>query len=131
MHVCPPGCCNDEAAGDPEKSKARALALVDKVLLPSVMVPAANKWTKVEPVISRVTLWANFHNLMKEAFNDVVFQQARQDPESDISEGEQVGAPPGRAEGVQQNVRQTRAEGFCLPVGPGLPCVAPGLVCGE
>ena len=93
MHVCPPGCCSEGAAGDPEKSRARALDLIDKVLLPSVMVPATNKWTKVAPVISRVALWASFHNLMKDAFKEIVFRRTNENPGSDISEGEQAGAP--------------------------------------
>ena len=70
-HACPPGCCDPESvvpAADRGKSVERAFGLVKRFVSPCLSEPAANKYTKVDPVMRKLALAANFFGLLRRAF---------------------------------------------------------------
>ena len=70
-HACPPGCCDPASivpAADRMKSVDRAFRLVKRFVAPCISEPAANKYTKVDPVIRKLALASNFYSLLRRAF---------------------------------------------------------------
>ena len=67
IHPCPAGCCGDAAKADRVVSLGRACELIKLVLSPSISTPAANRYTKVDPVVRKVALITNFAGLMRRA----------------------------------------------------------------
>ena len=70
-HACPRGCCNPQSsvpAADRGASVERAYGLVKRFVNPCMSEPAANKHTKVDPVMRELALAANFFGLLRRAF---------------------------------------------------------------
>ena len=93
-HACPPGCCvlgSTIAVADRSASVARAFGLVKRFVAPCISEPAANKYTKVDPVMRSIALAANFFGLLRRA----VARQFGDDggSQSDISVDAAIGAP--------------------------------------
>ena len=66
-HLCPAGCCGLEPCADRAKSVSRAVDLVMAVICPHMTKPAANRFTKVAPVVGSVCLKLNFFTVFKKA----------------------------------------------------------------
>ena len=93
-HACPPGCCvpgSTVPVADRGASVARAFGLVKRFVAPCISEPAANKYTKVDPVMRRLALAANFFGLLRRA----LARQFGDDggSQSDISVDAAIGAP--------------------------------------
>ena len=88
-HECRPGCCADRAA-----SVDKAFGLVKRFVTPCISEPAANKYTKVDPVIRKLALATNFFGLLRRAFARK-FKDTEQDESdrSDISVDAAIGVP--------------------------------------
>jgi len=71
-HACPPGCCVPGSvmpAADRAASVKRAFGLVKRFVVPCISEPAANKYTKVDPVVRKLALATNFFgHLLRRAF---------------------------------------------------------------
>ena len=65
VHVSPAGCCGELPAANRERSVLRAIELAQLIMSPSISLPAANKYTKVDPVIKKLCLVVNFFGLMR------------------------------------------------------------------
>ena len=65
IHVCPPGCCGPLPAHDRATSVARGTALIMQVVFPRLELPAANRYTKIFPVVSSITLMLHFYKVME------------------------------------------------------------------
>jgi hypothetical protein len=79
-HLCLPGCCGPVSAGPAANRAAsldRACALVKLIIAPSITTPAANKYTKVDPVVRKVALMTNFLGLMRRAIATKTWQTGR------------------------------------------------------
>ena len=61
----PPGCCGELACADRSLTLDKAQGLTKRVVAPSISTPAANKYTKVDPVVRKVALLTNFFGLMR------------------------------------------------------------------
>ena len=96
-HACPPGCCNPESvvpAADRGRSVERAFGLVKRFVNPCVSEPAANKYTKVDPVMRKLALAANFFGLLRRAFARKFKEEGNVEADhSDISVDAAIGAP--------------------------------------
>ena len=84
-HPCPPGCCGVMAKADRAVSLDRASALIKCILAPSITTPAANKYTKVDPVVRKVALMTNFLGLLRRA---VAKKLGRRDASGDVDDSE-------------------------------------------
>lgn len=72
----------------------RAFGLVKRFVCPCVSEPAANKYTKVDPVIRKLALATNFFGLLRRAFARKFKEEGKaQADESDISVDAAIGAP--------------------------------------
>ena len=60
IHLCPPGCCGELACADRSLALQKAFGLVTRVVAPSISTPAANKYTKVDPVVRKLALLTIF-----------------------------------------------------------------------
>ena len=65
IHPCPPGCCGELACADRSLTLDKATGLVKRVIAPSISTPAANKYTKVDPVVRKVALLTNFFGMLR------------------------------------------------------------------
>ena len=96
-HACPPGCCDPESvvpAADRGKSVKRAFGLVKRFVSPCLSEPAANKYTKVDPVMRKLALAANFFGLLRRAFARKFKEEGGAEADhSDISVDAAIGAP--------------------------------------
>ena len=54
IHLCPPGCCGELACADRSLALEKGCRLVKRVVAPSISTPAANKYTKVDPVLRKI-----------------------------------------------------------------------------
>ena len=61
VHVCRGGCC---PGGRPD-SVQKAFALLKAVVAPPISTPAVNKYTKVDPVVRKVTLMVHCFGLLR------------------------------------------------------------------
>lgn len=71
-HPCPAGCCGLGPCHDRDTSVKRGVKLIMTVVCPHISRPAANRYTKVFPVLARVLLMLHFngsHSLPRSAFN--------------------------------------------------------------
>ena len=71
-HPCPAGCCGLGPCHDRVTSVERGVKLIMAVVCPHISKPAANRYTKVFPVLARVLLMLHFNgsnNLSRSAFN--------------------------------------------------------------
>jgi len=64
-HSCPAGCCGPTPCADRAVSIKKGTRLVLLVICPHMTRPAANRYTKVFPVVCRVTLQLHFYTLFK------------------------------------------------------------------
>ena len=85
-HVCPAGCCANRA-----ESIKKAHMLVRRLVVPCISEPAANKYTKVDPVMRKLAIACNFVGLLRRAFARKFKENG--DSESDISSDAALGAP--------------------------------------
>ena len=96
-HACPPGCCRQdllEPAADRASSVERAFGLVKRFINPCVSEPAANKYTKVDPVMRKVALATNFLGVLRRAFARMFKEEGKDEADhSDISVDAAIGAP--------------------------------------
>jgi len=96
-HACPPGCCVPESAvpaADRVASVERAFGLVKRFVNPCISEPAANKYTKVDPVIRKLALATNFFALLRRAFARKFKDKGESESDrSDISVDAAIGAP--------------------------------------
>ena len=97
VHVCPPGCCGDGACADRAVSLEKAKNLTRLITDAYMGVPAMNKYTKVDLVLRKLCLLANFFGLMPRAIASQIGRQ-QQDGAAGVSPGVQdagaaVGAP--------------------------------------
>ena len=135
-HVCPAGCCGAEACGDRATSVDRACDLIYAVVLRNLQIPALNKWTKLAPVLSQITLMANFVGVIARAFGskleDTKSAEAsgqvdpsasgQVDPEgADMSEGEILGAPSDSAAAFRKAAQRRTNKGYRFLSHPGTP----------
>ena len=65
IHLCPPGCCGELACADRSLALQKACGLVTRVAAPSISTPAANKYTKVDPVVRKIALLTNFFGILR------------------------------------------------------------------
>ena len=61
VHVCGPGCCPGGRPGSVQKAFS---SLKEIVALP-ISTPAVNKYTKVDPVVRKVTLMVHCYGLLR------------------------------------------------------------------
>ena len=66
-HPCPAGCCGVAPCADRATSVQRGSKLIMTVVLPHISRPAANRYTKVFPVVCRGALILNFFTVFKKA----------------------------------------------------------------
>jgi hypothetical protein len=95
VHPCPAGCCGLAPAANREKTLDRCVELISRVVLPAVSTPAMNKYTKVEPVVTKVTLMASFGTVLRKV---ILHKLGRVDDRadghaSDVSEDALLGIP--------------------------------------
>ena len=68
--------------------------MVKRFVAPCLSEPAANKYTKVDPVIRKVALAGNFFNLLRRAFGRKFKDEAKSESDrSDFSVDAAIGAP--------------------------------------
>ena len=97
--ACPRGCCNPQSivpAADRGASVERAYGLVKRFVNPCISEPAANKYTKVDPVMRELALAANFFGLLRRAFARKFKEEAKPEADksdSDISVDAAIGVP--------------------------------------
>ena len=65
LHLCPVGCCGPTPCHDRNMSVEKACKLVQEVLLENMILPALNKWTKMEPAMCQALLIVCFFKLIK------------------------------------------------------------------
>ena len=87
QHPCPAGCCGATAAADRSVSLDKACTLAKRIISPSITEPAANKYTKVDPVVRKVALMTNFLGIMRRA---VAKRLGRRDASGDVDDAEVV-----------------------------------------
>ena len=96
-HACPPGCCDPESvvpAADRNASVTKGFALVKRFINPCISEPAANKYTKVDPVMRKLALATNFFSLLRRAFARKFNDKGDSESEvSDISVDAAIGTP--------------------------------------
>ena len=85
-HACPDGCCANR-----NESIKKAHVLVRRLVVPCISEPAANKYTKVDPVIRKLAIACNFFGLLRRAFARKFKENG--DSESEISSDAALGAP--------------------------------------
>ncbi len=61
----PPGCCGEVACADRSLTLEKAFGLVKRVVAPSISTPAANKYTKVDPVVRKIALLTNLFGILR------------------------------------------------------------------
>ena len=66
-HLCPVGCCGPLACSDRVKSIDKGTDLIMKIILPRLTVPAANRYTKIFPVVTSICLMLHFFKILKKA----------------------------------------------------------------
>ena len=67
IHNCPPGCCGVAPCADRTKSIQRAVKLIKSVVCPHLSRPAANRYTRVFPVVARICFMMLFYSVVKKA----------------------------------------------------------------
>ena len=77
VHVCRGGCCPRGRSDSVQK----AFTLLKAVACPLVSTPAANKYTKVDPVVRKVTLMVHCFGLLRRIVAKKVGVAAPQEPE--------------------------------------------------
>ena len=76
----------------------RAFGLVKRFVNPCVSEPAANKYTKVDPVMRKLALAANLFGLLRRAFARKFKEEGNVEADrSDISVDDAIGAPTNMA----------------------------------
>ena len=94
-HVCPPGCCGERECHDRDVSIRRGADLIMKVIFPRMSRPAANRYTKIFPVVLRVCLMMHFFAVMKKALQ-ILLRGRRGDSDDDAvlrHDNAVIGAP--------------------------------------
>ncbi len=94
-HPCPAGCCGILPCADREASVKRGTQLVMQIVCPHMSRPAANRYTKVFPVIGRICLQLHFFKLFKKAIRMLLKGQSdHSDDDSVLHDANAVlGAP--------------------------------------
>ena len=64
-HLCPVGCCGPLACSDRVKSIDKGTDLIMKIILPRLTVPAANRYTKIFPVVTSICLMLHFFKISR------------------------------------------------------------------
>ena len=105
--------------------------MIYAVVLRNLQIPALNKWTKLAPVLSQITLMANFFRVIARAFGSKLEAsgQVRDaeasgqvDPEdADMSEGEILGAPSDSAVAFRKAAQRRMNKGYRFLSHPGTP----------
>ena len=102
--------------------------MIYAVVLRNLQIPALNKWTKLAPVLSQITLMANFFRVIARAFGskleDTKSAEAsgQVDPEdADMSEGEILGAPSDSAVAFRKAAQRRMNKGYRFLSHPGTP----------
>ena len=67
VHPCPAGCCGELPCANKAKSVERAQTLASIIFMPPISVPAANKYTKVDPCIKSCALVTWTFGLLRKA----------------------------------------------------------------
>ena len=83
-------------AADRGASVERAYGLVKRFVNPCISEPAANTYTKVDPVMRKLALAANFFGLLRRAFARKFKEEAKPEADksdSDISMDVAIGVP--------------------------------------
>ena len=109
LHPCTPGCCGLGAGADRDVSVKRAVTLLDSVVLRALQIPAVNKWTKVEPVISTLAVMASFSGLVCSALRRLCNRRGAAD-DSDLSDGAQIGAAEDEVKAYRKVTAKRRAK---------------------
>ena len=72
LHVCPAGCCGPGPCHDRTQAIRKGTSLIMKVIFPRLGEPAANRYTKIFPVVIRITLILNFYRVLRLALKTLV-----------------------------------------------------------
>ena len=96
-HPCRDGCCGEVGLGpcsNRPESVRRGVQLIKKVICPHLTRPAANRYTKIFPVTSRVCLMLFFFSVTKKALRKQLQCRDQSDDENLLRDGDAlVGAP--------------------------------------
>ena len=94
-HPCPPGCCGERECHDRDVSIRRGTDLIMKVIFPRMSRPAANRYTKIFPVVLRICLMMHFYAVMHKALQ-ILLRGRRGDSDDDAvlrHDNAVIGAP--------------------------------------
>ena len=117
-HACPPGCCVEGStlpAADRNASVSKAFGLVKRFVAPCISEPAANKYTKVDPVMRKLALATNFYGLLRKAFARKFKETAETESErSDFSVDVAIGESQDQIKHWRKvkHIKQNRAYDF-------------------
>ena len=94
-HPCAAGCCGPRPCHDRQVSIRRGARLIMQVIFPRLSEPAANRYTKIFPVVVRIALMLNFYRVLRLALQTLV-KGLRVDSDDEAvlhDEAAMVGAP--------------------------------------
>ena len=67
VHACPAGCCGPTPCHDRSESVRVGQELIGQVVIRHLQRPAANRYTKIDPVVRCITLMLNFSGVFKKS----------------------------------------------------------------
>ena len=97
LHPCPAGCCGPTPCHDRNESVRKACNLVEEVLLENMILPALNKWTKMEPAMCQALLIVCFFKVIKHVleakclttYEDLLASPQEEERETDAAQPDQ------------------------------------------
>jgi hypothetical protein len=72
LHPCPSGCCGPTPCHDRAVSVDSGASLIMDVIIPHISRPAANRYTKIDPVVRTIALMLHFYNIFQKAMRTLL-----------------------------------------------------------
>jgi hypothetical protein len=95
LHPCPAGCCGPTACHDRAASIQKGADFIMGVIIPYISRPAANRYTKIDPVVRAIALMLNFYTVFKKAIRKLLQGRADNSDDDQVLRDDNalVGAP--------------------------------------